>query len=91
MDAWIEELWRAVETAEWGTDDLIDAVWDLCCVADCGLVSGGELDRRLQDRCNAELVILGGKIKLYNHRPPNRDWDHCYKPPILPALPSSEG
>ncbi len=58
MESWIKELWEQVRTADWGTKDLLDAVWDLCGVAETGLITGTELDRRLNERVTLELTAL---------------------------------
>jgi len=72
MDVWIEELWQQLESAEWGTEDLLGAVWDLSCLASCNLILGDALDCALQKRFAVELVAI-------THLPRKRDkrnWDH---------------
>jgi hypothetical protein len=50
MDAWIKSLWEESWNADWGTTQLIDAVWDLTNLADCGLVKHSEIDALLEKR-----------------------------------------
>jgi len=81
MDVWIAELWHQIETADWGTENLIGAIWDLCCLADCGLVLGTEIDRRLRDRCSLELVSLAKrKPPQHKQRRVDKSWVGAYLP-----------
>jgi len=50
MDAWIESLWEDAWNADWGTTQLIDSIWDLTNLADCGLVKHSEIDALLEKR-----------------------------------------
>ncbi len=56
MTAWIDELFDAIHNAEWGTADILGAVWDLCYLVDCGVVDGPALDAALCSRCEKELL-----------------------------------
>ncbi len=56
LNLWIEELFDAIRIAEWGTADILGAVWDLCYLVDCGLVDGPTLDAALRSRCEQELL-----------------------------------
>lgn len=80
MDEWIEELWRAVDKSPWGEHELIGAVWDLCSLAECGQVSGIELDQRLNARCRSELDRLAVEDFILCRRSVrkllSRPWDH---------------
>jgi hypothetical protein len=66
MEAWIEELWIAIAGAEWGTDELLGAVWDLCELVDAGLVSKDRLDESIEQRFIRELHAL----KKFHHTDP---------------------
>ena len=58
MDEWIESLFKDVETAGFGTEQLIGAVWDLLNLANCGLVSRSALNERLDQRRQRDLESL---------------------------------
>lgn len=84
MERWINNLWQALNRAEWGTEELLGATEDLCNLADCGLVDGKVLDKALDGRCMAELETVWGHRpdRWYHHYNSNRPWQfhepwHC--------------
>ena len=58
MDEWIAHLWQELEAAEWGTRDCIGTVWDLCNLADIGIIDYTEIAKALEHKIRYELGKL---------------------------------
>jgi len=69
MDAWIESLWIDLEESDHGTVRLVGAVYDLLCLADCGLVSRSLLNERLDRRHRHDFPDSDPKWKPFR-----REW-----------------
>ena len=50
MDSWIYDLLRVVSSAPIGSEELLDAVEELCNIVADGCIAPAELDNRLADR-----------------------------------------
>ena len=61
MDDWIKSLCHELRSGQYGDASTIDAVWDLSCLADMGLVDPIKLNRYLKRKEELYLSKLAGK------------------------------